>query len=117
MLTGLKLGEAIPQQAGDTVQLVGGYFAKCPTGEFKFNGPHIEGAADHFFLRQETFLKELQFESPGGLELRLALAVPCDKGGLGNAKLGGDSGKAQALSAEFNELGFSFGRVHRLVDG
>jgi hypothetical protein len=72
------------------------------------------GQAGQVFLArvQGLFVEGFELDGAEGADVRGELAVPLDEGALGDADVGGDAREAEAFGAHFEELVFSFVRMH-----
>jgi hypothetical protein len=61
---------------------------------------------------ESLFVEGFEVDGAEGADVRGELAVPLDEGALGDADVGGDAREAEAFGAHFEELVFSFVRMH-----
>ena len=72
------------------------------------------GQARQVFLArvQGLFVEGFEVDGAEGTNVRGELAVPLDEGAQGDMDVGGDAREAEAFGAHFEELVFSFVRMH-----
>ncbi len=108
------LADFSADEGGDIEQFAGALVLEVTQRERGFYFLQVLSEAGQlvFVASQDFFLQGFDFEGAEGAEFGVELAVPVNKGALGDADFGADVGEAPAFGAELEEAVLGVDGMH-----